>query len=183
MLYFLKTIKVIPMSNIVPVERIERTILLIRGQKVMLDVDLAYLYGVPTKVFNQAVKRNKKRFPENFMFQLTKEEKEELVTNCDRFNRLKHSSSLPFVFTEHGALMSANVLNSEKAVDVSILVVEAFVRLRQMATTHKELSRKVDELEGRIDSQDENIKIVFKTLRQLMAPPPLPPKRKIGFHQ
>ena len=166
------------MKDLIPVERIEKRILLIRGHKVMLDSDLAELYKVSTKVFNQAVKRNKKRFPENFMFQLSKEEKDELVTNCDRFNRLKHSTALPYAFTEHGALMSANILNSERAIDVSILVVEAFVRLREMVLTHRELAHKLNDLEAKYDKQFD---VVFDAIRQLMTPPPIPPKRKIGF--
>lgn len=117
------------MSDLIPLERIESKIMLIQGQKVLLDRDLAELYGVTTKVFNQAIKRNKSRFPETFMFQLTKKEKAELVTKCDRLQKLKHSTSLPYAFTEHGALMSANILNSEKAIKTSIIIVEAFVRM------------------------------------------------------
>ena len=166
------------MKDLIPVERIENKIFLIRGHKVMLDKDLAELYGVPTKVFNQAVKRNKKRFPENFMFQLSNEEKNELVTNCDRFNRLKHSTVLPYAFTEHGALMSANILNSERAIEASILVVEAFVRLREMVLTHKELAHKLNVLEAKYDKQFD---VVFEAIRQLMAPPPVQTKSKIGF--
>ena len=166
------------MKDLIPVERIENKIFLIRGHKVMLDKDLAELYGVPTKVFNQAVKRNKKRFPENFMFQLSNEEKNELVTNCHLFNRLKHSTVLPYAFTEHGALMSANILNSERAIEASILVVEAFVRLREMVLTHKELAHKLNVLEAKYDKQFD---VVFEAIRQLMAPPPVQTKSKIGF--
>lgn len=172
-------------ESIVPITRIENKILHIRGHKVILDMDLAELYGVPTKVFNQAVKRNSRRFLENFMFQLSKEEKDELVTNCDRFHRLKHSTALPYAFTEHGALMSANVLNSERAIDISVMVIEAFIRLREIALTHKELSQKLKELEDRMDMHDENTIVVMSTLRKLLkdsstkAPPP--PWKKIGF--
>ena len=166
------------MKELIPLERIEKRILLIRGHKVMLDSDLAELYKVTTKVFNQAVKRNKRRFPENFMFQLSKEEKNELVTNCDRFDRLKHSTALPYAFTEHGALMSANILNSERAIDASILVVEAFVRLREMVLAHRELAHKLNDLEAKYDKQ---FNVVFDAIRQLMAPPPVPTKGKIGF--
>lgn len=172
-------------EQLIPIERIENRILHIRGHKVMLDRDLAELYGVPTKAFNQAVKRNFRRFPENFMFQLTEEEKDELVTNCDRFDRLKYSTALPYAFTEHGALMSANVLNSERAIDVSVMVVEAFVRLREIALTHKELSQKLKELEDRMDMHDENTIVVMSTLRKLLkdsaVKAPSPSKRKIGF--
>jgi hypothetical protein len=128
--------------SLVPVERIERAILSIRGEKVMLDSDLAQLlYGVPTKVLNQAVKRNLSRFPPDFMFQLTKTEKAEVVTNCDHLIHLKFSSNLPYAFTEHGALMLANVLNSERAAQTSVMVVRAFVRLRQMLASNAELAR------------------------------------------
>ena len=107
-------------NEIVLTERIENKILLIRGQRVMLDRDLAELYGVPTKVLNQAVKRNNERFPTDFIFVLTKSEKDELVTNCDRFNSLKHSTVLPFAFTEYGVLMLASVLNSPRAIEAGI---------------------------------------------------------------
>jgi len=125
----------------IPVERIEQAIFLIRRQKVMLDADLAILYGVPTKALNQAVKRNERRFPPDFMFRLTKKEKNELVTNCDRFERLKHSSALPHAFTEQGVAMLSSVLNSERAIDVNIEIIRAFVRLRQMLSAHKDFER------------------------------------------
>ena len=118
-------------ESIVPMESIERSIFFIRGQKVMLDADLAKLYGVPTKVLNQAVKRNIERFPLDFMFQLTKDEKDEVVTNCDHLKKLKFSPNLPYAFTEHGAIMLATILNSPVAVQASIQIVRAFIRLRQ----------------------------------------------------
>lgn len=118
-------------DNPPPIERIENRILIIRGQKVMIDADLAELYGVPTKALNQAVKRNSERFPVDFMYQLTTEEKAEVVTNCDHLARLKFSRSLPFTFTEHGAIQAANVLGSPQAVEMGIYVVRAFVRLRK----------------------------------------------------
>ncbi|MDP1735769.1 MAG: ORF6N domain-containing protein [Sulfuritalea sp.] len=121
------------MSTIIP-ETVANRILLLRGQRVMLDADLAELYGVETKVLNQAVKRNTERFPMDFMFQLTGAEKEEVVTNCDHLARLKFSSSLPYAFTEHGALMLGNVLKSSRAVEVSLLVVRAFVQIRMVKT-------------------------------------------------
>ena len=108
-------------NEIIPVEFIEEIILLIREHRVIIDRDLAALYGVTTKAFNQAVKRNEKKFPEDFRFQLNKDEKNELVTNCDRFKTLKHSSSMPYAFTEHGALMAANILNSERASAMSVM--------------------------------------------------------------
>ena len=152
------------MKAIVPVEAIERKILLIRGQKVMLDSDLADIYNVPTKVLNQAVKRNIDRFPNDFMFQLTKEEKDEVVTVCDHLRKLKFSPSLPNAFTEHGAIMVATILNSPIAVKTSIQVVRAFVRLREMIASHKGLAKRLDELEKKYDAQ---FKIVFDAIRQV----------------
>ena len=163
---------------LVPLERIERTILLIRGEKVMLDADLAEIYGVTTKVLNQAVKRNAVRFPTDFMFQLTEAEKLEVVTNCDHLAKIKFSPHLPYVFTEHGALMLANVLNSERAALASVQVVRAFVRLRQMLASNAELSRKLAALEKKYDAQ---FKVVFDAIRQLMTPPETK-RREIGFH-
>jgi hypothetical protein len=164
-------------KSVVPVERIEQAILLIRGQKVMLDADLAKLYGVSTKVLNQAVKRNQRRFPADFMFRLTKHEKKELVTNCDRFQRLKHSTALPRAFTEQGVAMLSSVLNSDRAIDVNIEIMRAFVRLRQMLAAHKDLARKLAALEKKYDEQ---FKIVFEAIRELMTPPEKSTK-KIGF--
>jgi len=161
----------------IPEERIENVILLIRNQKVILDADLAILYKVPTKALNQAVKRNIKRFPADFMFELTIQEKNELVTICDRFQRLKHSSVLPRAFTEQGVAMLSTVLNSDRAIEVNIEIMRAFVRLRQMLLTHTELARKLELLEKKYDAQ---FKVVFDALRALMAPP-TKPKRKIGF--
>lgn len=166
---------------VIPVERIERAILSIRGEKVMLDNDLAELYGVETKVLNQAVKRNIERFPADFMFQLTQEEYDDLVRLRSQFVTLKrgeHRKYLPYAFTEHGALMLANVLNSERAAQTSVQVVRAFVRLRQMLASNAELARKLAALENKYDAQ---FKVVFDTIRQLMSPP-VKPKREIGFH-
>jgi phage regulator Rha-like protein len=166
---------------VIPVERIERAILSIRGEKVMLDNDLAELYGVETKVLNQAVKRNIERFPADFMFQLTQEEYDDLVRLRSQFVTLKrgaHRKYLPYAFTEHGALMLANVLNSERAAQTSVQVVRAFVRLRQMLASNAELARKLAALENKYDAQ---FKVVFDAIRQLMSPP-AKPKREIGFH-
>ena len=163
--------------SLIPLERILQSILLIRGQKVMLDADLAVLYGVPTKVFNQAVKRNIKRFPDDFMFRLTKHEKHEVVTNCDHLKHLKFSPTLPYAFTEHGVIMAANILNSERAIQVSVQVVRVFVHLRQILATHVELARKLEALEKKYDKQ---FKVVFDAIRELMEPPE-PKKRPIGF--
>ena len=167
-------------TQVIPVDIIENKILLIRGQRVMIDRDLAGLYGVPTKVLNQAVKRNIEKFPSDFMFILTKAEKYELVTNCDRFNSLKHSTSFPYAFTEHGALMLASVLNSPKAVETSIFVVRAFIRLRQILAAHKELADKLRELELKMETHDEQITAIFEAINQLLAPSPVT-KRNIGF--
>jgi hypothetical protein len=166
-------------QSVIAVERIERSILLIRGEKVMLDADMAALYGVTTKRLNEQVKRNRNRFPEDFMFQLTEKEKAEVVANCDHLKRLKFSPNLPYVFTEHGAIMLATVLNSPIAVHASIQVVRAFVRLRKMIASNKDLARKIEELEKKYDAQ---FKVVFEAIRELMQPPETK-KRKIGFRR
>jgi phage regulator Rha-like protein len=167
--------------SLVPVERIERAILSIRGERVMLDSDLAELYGVETRVLNQAVKRNASRFPKDFMFQLTAEEAEAIRLSRSQSVILKRGQNikfLPYAFTEHGALMLANVLNSERAAQTSVQVVRAFVRLRQMLASNAELARKLAALEKKYDAQ---FKVVFDAIRQLMSPPARP-KREIGFH-
>jgi hypothetical protein len=156
---------------------IEARILLLRGERVMLDADLAAIYGVPTRVLNQAVKRNRDRFPEDFMFRLTEAEKSEVITVCDHLRPLRYSPSLPHAFTEHGAIMLASVLNTPAAVQASVHVVRAFVRLREVLATHKGLSRKLEELEKKYDAQ---FKVVFDAIRQLMAPP-TKPRHSIGF--
>ncbi len=166
---------------LIALERIERSIIFLRGQKVMLDADLAILYGIPTKALKQAVKRNLDRFPSDFMFELTEEEKSEVVTNCDHLAKLKFSPYLPYAFTEHGALMLANVLNSPKAMQVSVQIVRTFIRLREILATHKDLARKLEEMEKKYDQQ---FKIVFDAIRQLIAAPDNvqeKPKREIGF--
>ena len=164
--------------SMVPAERIERAILSVRGFRVMLDSDLAEIYGVKTKVLNQAVKRNPDRFPEDFMFRLTPEEtgrlRSQSVTSKTGRGGRRYS---PFVFTEHGALMLANVLNSPGAVKASVLVVRAFLRLRRLLETHEELARKVAEMERKYDSQ---FLILFDAVRRLMAPP-AKARPRIGF--
>ncbi len=159
---------------------LERRILTIRGRSVMIDADLAQLYGVQTRVLNQAVRRNRERFPAEFMFQLTRGEKQEVITNCDHLARLKFSPVLPFAFTEHGTLMLGNVLNSERAIEVSLMIVRTFVAIREMLTTHKELAAKLNELEGRIGGHDETIADLLDAIRRLAAPPPRK-SRPIGF--
>lgn len=161
-------------------ETVNHRILLIRGQKVIIDSDLAEMYGVSTKVLNQAVKRNVERFPSDFMFQLSKAEKDEVVTNCDHLNKLKFSSTLPFAFTEHGTLMLGNVLNSAQAIKVSLLVVRAFIQLREMLSANKEVAAKLLELERKVSSHDQAIAGLIDAIRQLMQPAALP-KRSIGF--
>jgi hypothetical protein len=163
---------------LVPEEHIVQSILVIRGQKVMLDADLARLYGVSTKRLNEQVKRNRERFPSDFMFQLTEEEKTQVVADCDHLRRLKLSPVLPNAFTEHGAIMAASVLNTQRAVDMSVFVVRTFVRLRQMLASHADLARKLAALERKYDAQ---FKVVFDAIRQLMAPPKPALKRRIGF--
>lgn len=164
-------------TKIAKVDFIENHIIAIRGRRVIFDADLAVIYGVKTKALNQAVKRNASRFPDDFMFQLTTAEKEEVVTNCDHLNRLKFSSNRPYVFTEHGAIMAANVLNSQKAISASVMVVRAFLRLREMLASNAELSRKLTILEKKYDTQ---FKAVFDAIRLLMSPPAQKRKR-IGF--
>jgi len=166
--------------SLVPMERIERAIILVRGEKVMLDRELADIYGVETKVLNQAVKRNANRFPEDFMFRLTNGEVAELNRSQIVTGSQKHRDPRfpPYAFTEHGALMLANVLNSERAAQTSVMVVRAFVKLRQMLASNAELSRKLADMEKKYDTQ---FRVVFDAIRQLMSPP-AKPKREIGFH-
>lgn len=164
----------------VPPESVTSRIFLVRGQKIMLDTDLAEMYGVTTSALNQAVRRNKERFPPDFVFPLTEKEKEEVVTNCDRLARLKFSPALPHAFTEHGALMLGNVLKSPRAIQVSLLIVRAFVQLREMLSTHKELAHKLEELEQRVGAHDEAIVGLIEAIRELMEPPE-EPKKTIGF--
>jgi hypothetical protein len=166
--------------SLLPTELIETRILLIRGQKVMLDRDLSDLFCVETKYLNRQVKRNIERFPYEFMFQLTFEEKNELVTNWHRFNSLKHTKSLPFAFTEHGAIMLASVLNSQRAVEASVYVVRAFVRLREVLASHKDLAQKLKELESKLEGHDGQIRDIIEAINQLLSPPEKP-KQQIGF--
>ena len=165
---------------LVPTEVIVTKIIFRRGEKVLLDRDLAELYGVETRVLNQAVKRNERRFPIDFMFRLTKKEKHELVTNCDRFKKLKHSKVLPHAFTEQGVAMLSSVLNSARAIEVNIAIMRAFFQLRRMIASSEDLARKLKELEKRLEKHDEDIGLIFESIRELMTPPDTPPK-KIGF--
>ncbi|MCJ7670086.1 MAG: ORF6N domain-containing protein [Dehalococcoidia bacterium] len=166
-------------KSLIPVSRIEKAILLIRGQKVMLDADMAELYGVETKVLVQAVKRNLERFPEDFMFQLSQEEfailRSQIVTSSDWGGRRYR----PYAFTEQGVAMLSSVLRSQRAIRVNIEIMRAFIHLRQMLASHVELARKLDALEQKYDVQ---FKQVFEAIRQLMAPPE-PKRRPIGFRK
>ena len=165
------------------VERVERQILLIRGHKVMLGTDLAVLYGVPTKRLNEQVRRNLRRFPSDFMFQLTWEESEELSRS--QFATLKRGGNikyLPYVFTEQGVAMLSTVLNSERAIQANIAIIRAFVKLRQMLATHRELAQKLSGLERKVEGHDRQIHSIFEAIRQLMKPPESP-RRRIGFHK
>lgn len=170
----------------VPVENITQSILILRGQRVLLDSQLAELYGVETRILNQAVKRNAERFPDDFRFQLTAEEatasrSQIVILKNGRGQNIKF---LPYAFTEHGAIMAATVLNSPRAVEMSIFVVRAFVKLRELLTSNAELAKRLDELEARITrklaTHDQAITEIIKTIRQLMAQPE-PKKRSIGF--
>ena len=174
-------------AAIVAVEAIASRILTLRGQRIIVDADLAALYGVPTKRLNEQVRRNLARFPADFMFTLEPAEWEALRS---RFATLKpgrgqHRKYLPYAFTEHGAIMAATVLNSPQAVDVSVYVVRAFVQLRELLSGHKELARRLDELEARMArklmTQDQTIAGILDAIRQLMAPPAIAKKRPIGF--
>ena len=207
-------------DDFIPTERIEQVIFLIRGQRVILDADLARLYGVPTYRFNEAFKRNRHRFPDDFAFQLTAAEFADLrsqsaiadmqvvsdssgtadssqiamslprppdkahVMSRSQFatgsSRHRGVAYRPWAFTEHGALMAANILRSKRAGHVSVFVVRAFVRLRALLATHKELNKKLAELERRVESHDEHIQSLFEAIRRLMAPDP-PKPRRIGF--
>ncbi len=153
----------------------------------MVDADLAELYGVPTKRLNEQVKRNANRFPADFLFRLTRTERDEVVANCDHLKRLKFSRALPYAFTEHGALMAASVLNTPRAVEVSLFVVRAFVQLRETLGAHKELAKRLDELESRIErkfsSHDQAIAGILDAIRGLMVPTESSRKRRIGFVQ
>ena len=161
----------------IPVERIEKAILLLRGQKVMLDRDLAELYGVTTGNLNKAVRRNLDRFPPDFMFQLKKEEYESLRFQFGILKKGQHSKYLPYAFTEQGVAMLSSVLRSKRAVRVNIEIMRAFVRLRQFLSAHKELEQKLEEMEMKYDEQ---FQVVFEAIRQLMTPPE-PARKKIGF--
>lgn len=166
----------------IPSEQIATRILLIRGQKVMLDSDLAALYGVTTARLNEQVRRNRVRFPEDFAFRLTRDEYANLMSQvATSRSSWGGRRKLPWAFTEHGALMAASVLNSQRAVKVSVYVVRAFVKLRELLGTHKQLAAKLDELERKLQKHDRQIIALVKAIRELMAPPEPPRRKPIGF--
>jgi len=167
--------------SVVPVDQIEQGILALRGQKVILDRHLAALYGVETRVLNQAVKRNRDRFPGDFMFELTREEIRSLSQIVISSPVMKYAPKA-YAFTEQGVAMLSSVLRSPRAVQVNIAIMRAFVRLRETLSLHKELAHKLADLERRIEDHDEGIHNLFEAIRQLTAPPPARPKRPIGFH-
>ncbi len=164
-------------KDLIPQEIIESKIFLIRGKKVMLDRDLAVLYGVTTGNLNRAVRRNLDRFPEDFMFQLTNQEVKNLIFQFGT-SRWGGTRKLPYAFTENGVAMLSSILNSKRAIQVNIQIMRTFTRLREIMGSHKDLARRLDDLEKKYDGQ---FKIVFEAIRQLMAPPQKP-KRKIGFY-
>jgi hypothetical protein len=170
-------------KSLIPVERIQQTIRFIRDQKALLDKDLAQLYDVTTANLNKAVKRNVERFPDDFMFQLTKEETENLIFQIGTSSSAQHGGrrSRPYAFTEHGFAMLSSVLRSDCAIEVNIAIRRAFVKLREVLATHKDLACKLEEIERHLGKHDEEIRVSFDAIRQLMAAPPAPPKRKIGY--
>ncbi|WP_309641210.1 ORF6N domain-containing protein [Flavobacterium sp.] len=167
---------------IVPNEIILSKILFIRNQKIMIDSDLAELFGVPTKRLNEQVKRNSNRFPENFMFQLTQIEKEQVVANCDHLRKLKFSSTLPYAFTEHGTMMLANVINSEKAVETSIRIIEVFVKMRDYLSDNAVIKSELEAIKKKLVNHDKNIELVFSYLDELIDKQELKTERiRIGY--
>jgi hypothetical protein len=176
------------MKDLIPVERIENKIYMIRKQKVMLDFDLAELYGVSTRLLKQAVRRNRERFPEDFMFPLSQQEISGLpqfTTSSSRsqiviLKRGQNIKYAPFAFTENGVAMLSSVLRSKYAIEVNIQIMRAFTNLRRILSSHIEVSRKLKELEGRMDRNDTEIHAIFETIRKMITPAPNP-KNKIGF--
>jgi hypothetical protein len=160
---------------------IEPKILTLRGQRVILDADLAEIYGVATKRLNEQVKRNADRFPDDFIFQLTNEEKAEVVANCDHLQRLRFSPQLPYVFTEHGAIMVASILNSPEAVAMSVFVVRTFVQMRERLVANAEILKRLAEIDQTLLERDQALSVIWQHLQPLLEPPPDPPRRKIGF--
>ena len=171
-------------AMIIPDELVINKIYLIRGQKVMVDRDLAKLYGVPTKAFNQAVKRNAERFPGDFMFRLTKKEWESLRSQFVtlEIGRGKYPKYLPYVFTEQGVAMLSSVLNSETAIRVNIQIIRVFTKMRELLPTHKDILLQLEKMEKKLTGHDEDIALIFEYLKQLLNPTQ-PPRNKIGFRR
>ena len=173
----------VPMNQaktIVPLERIEKVIFLIRGQRVILDSHLAVLYGVETKALKRAVRRNLERFPSDFLLELTTPEYKALRRQFGPLEKGKHAKFLPYAFTEQGVAMLSSVLRSQRAIRVNVANMRAFVRLRETLVAHRELAVKLRKLERKIESHDEGIRTLFEAIRRLMSPAPLP-RRRIGF--
>ena len=166
---------------LIPQEAIADKILAIRGRKVILDRDLARLYAVTTGNLNKAVKRNVERFPEDFMFQLTKKEADSLRFQFGSLKRGQHAKYLPYAFTEQGIAMLSSVLHSKCAIQVNIAIMRAFVKIRQFLSTHKELAKKLEELEKKTAKHDTDIQAIFDAIKQLMTPPKPKQKTQIGF--
>ena len=160
---------------------LDSLILTIRERKVIVDADLAALYGVLTKRLNEQVKRNADRFPPDFLFQVSETEKSEVVANCDHLSRLKFSKARLNAFTEHGALMAANVLNSPDAVKMSVYVVRAFIKQREMLLTHVDVLKALAQMDAKLLKHDDTLRIIWRELQPLLKPPPDPPKPQIGF--
>jgi len=171
-----------PVSSLRQIDKVEGAIYLIRGQRVMLDSDLAAIYKVKTKRLNEQLRRNRNRFPKDFAFQLTTEEFTNLKSHFATSSSHGGKRKLPWVFTEHGAIMLASILNSDIAVQASVRVVRAFVQLREMVAASKQLANKLEELEQRLDSHDEAIVNLFAALKRLLEPTEARRKREIGFH-
>ena len=165
-------------DQVVQVGGIEQRILLIRGERVIVDADLAEVYGVTTKRLNEQVKRNSGRFPGDFVFSLSVDEKREVVANCDHLRKLRYSRSLPYASTEHGAIMAASVLNSERAIEMSVFVVRAFVRLRRYLVEHRELARRLEDLERALGAHDRQIVAIVEAIRGLMGQEAIPRQRQ-----
>jgi hypothetical protein len=169
------------MASSIPARDLGQLILNLRGQRVILDADLAVLYGVSTKALNQAVKRNRERFPESFLFAVTTEEMEAMRSQNVTASPKRNVRFLPHAFTEHGALMAANVLNSPQAIKMSVALIETFIRLRQALATTQVLARRLAEIERTVVQHDSALKELFRAIRPLLLPPPEPPRKKIGF--
>ena len=168
-------------SSPVLAERIENRIFLLRGEKVLFDFHLAELYGVETKTLNRAVQRNSERFPADFMFQLTRDDLANLIFQSGTSSSWGGIRKSPFAFTEHGAVMAANILRSERAIEASVAVVRAFIRMRGILLEYRELAKRLDELESKFSGHDKALKTVIETIRQLMPVTIAKPKRITGF--